>query len=1165
MKRLELLYDRFTKKLKAIVVCFFFAAHTFAQPIIPSIHKGDRPKIDIETVPLSAYIPGKLYVKLLPSYRYQAQHLIKDATGNVKFSVPAVDALDQKLRPTEVTMLFSNILANTDMQQQHEAYGFHLWLEITLPIATNIKQALKAYQQTNAFEVVEPVYRAAVINNAPPPFVPNDPLLSFQWNLKNTGQIGGTPGKDISMEDAWGIETGNPAVIVSVHDNAINLSHPDIAQNIAVGKSFNFTNNSSTLTLNSSHGTHCAGIIGMVNNNGIMLSGIAGGNGSPSSGIRLMSCEIFGPNNLNAGFAESLVYAADNGSAISSNSWGYEDPDVYDIAVLDAIDYFSDYGGGSVLNGGLVVFAAGNNGKSIRIYPGAYDRVVCVAATSNQDLKASYSNFGNWIDIQAPGGEGFSGAGIFSTENVAYGNGSGTSYSCPHVVGVAALVASILKGKASANDVREIVLSTTDNNYPLNPNYIGLLGTGRLNAYAAVKKATALVNDSTSAITNLKATYNCNQFNLSWASKNNKPVIIAFNTSSNMGALVNGNSYKIGDTLNGGGIIVYSGTAGNFIFPVIDSISQYSFKAWNVVGSNQYSFSKTIEVFAKPIITDAGASAIQQNFDYPPLFPNKTWHNTNTNLDFSSWIHTANDTSHTGAGDDYSMCLYNYKYNMHLGAADTLSGPQLKVKGADSILLSFWRAYQFTPKGQPYSDTLEVVVSTDCGQTFSSVWKKGGKDLATVGDTTNKEFYPFGGIGKWKQETINLSAYNAFDKILVGFRGYNGEGNNLFLDNINMTLRYKIDIAANSITQINTSSCSNIVKPQIAIKNLGNTLIKSCDIGMQIDGGTISTTHFTGNLQKDDSATVTLSTQTLKPGLHSIKVFTSLPNQTADDNILNDTLASSFTILPTVTLPIHESFEGTSFPPAGWEITQQPTDNFIWRQTDTAASAGSYAAFVENFANPNPSVDDLLTPPLSINNPVDSTFLIFDVAATVAAANNTPDTLQIDITKDCGSTWAPIYKRWGNTLQTAPASDTGFVPMKSQWRTDSINVSSLVNGGDQIRVRFRDINNNSNNIYIDNIRIYSKTLYNLVREKGLLIYPNPVSNRLTIQHYLTPTTLQSVAIYTASGQRVKQVSYNGHASTLEQLSLASLPAGVYAISLVYTDRKVMEKVVRVGK
>ena len=1157
----------FIKRNVFVLACLVLGNAVFGQPIIPIVSKGSRPSIDISKVPASAYKANRLNLKFQPRFRYNLDNIKTDASGNVFFGIASVDSLNKKYHLAKTASLFGCIMQDGELYKQHQSWGFDLWYTASFGGNVNVKEVLQAYKSTGAFDVVEPVYKASVQYNPPPPFMPNDPTFHYQWNLNNTGEYNGTAGKDISMLKAWGITTGDSSVIVSVHDNAINLHHPDLEQNIAVGFSHNFLDNNDSLTLNSNHGSHCAGIIGAVNNNGTGISGIAGGDGTTASGIRLMSCEIFGPHDTSGGFAESLVYAADHGSSVSNNSWGYDAPNVYEEAVLDAIDYFCDGGGGKTLNGGVVVFAAGNNGKSWRIYPAGYERVISVAATGNQDRKASYSNYGNWLSLSAPGGEGSMEGGIFSTDNTSYSSGSGTSFAAPHVVGVAALVASVLKGKASSSDVREILLSTTDNNYPQNPSYLNMLGTGRLNAYSALQKAQSFINKTINPITNFSASYQCNYFSVNWANEGNNTVIVAYNNNSNFGTLMDGSQYNVGDSLLGGGVIVYKGSGNNFNFPIVETENQYSFKLWISEG-NKYSFAKMAESFAKPIIKTAGINALVQPFDYPPLYPTKLWHGTNTKYDFSSWIHTANDTSSTGAGDDYSMCLYNYQYNTVLGAVDTLTSPQLHIKGTDSVALTFWHAYQYRNRQLPYSDSLEVLVSTDCGNHFISVWKKSGGDLATVPDSADVKFYPFGGISKWKKDVVDLSTFRDAENIVLGFRGYNGKGNNLFLDNIAVSVLYKTDVSVENVYAANDSACNNQNNAKVVLGNKGINTIKSCNIGYQIDGGKTNVVHVSNNLAANDSAIINLSVQA-SAGVHLLKVFSYLPNNTADNNTANDTLVTSFTILPIDTLPLVASFEDNLLSTEGWQASDQEGNDFTWLWTNIASSNGSASVYSQNYGYINYGLyQDLISPSVNITHQIDSLFLLFDVAAaTQSDSVNIPriDTLQIDITKDCGQSWTTIYKKWGDKLQTVSPMYNEFVPTATEWRTDSISLTGIATAGDEIRVRFRDIENGSNNIYLDNVRVYAKTLHPSLQQKGLLVYPNPFKNNLTLQHYLPPTNLQSVTLYDASGRKVKLINYNGAVTTTQTINLIDLRAGYYTLELIYTDKKVVKKLIKMDK
>lgn len=357
----------------------------------------------------------------------------------------------------------------------------------------------------------------------------NDSKLLEQWHYYNYGQVSivgygeSTPGADIRLFDAWKITMGSKDVIVSVHDHGIDYRHPDLVENMWVNKAeaegksgvdddgngyvddvygFNFISNTANLDYGSGHGTHVAGTISAVNNNGIGVAGVAGGSGK-GDGTRLMSCEIIVPEGATADIAASYVYAANNGAVISQNSWGYTSPDVFEQSVLDGIDYFIKYAGkdekgsplpGTRMIGGMVIFAAGNDGQNLDIkhyYPGYYDPCIVVSATGPQNEQMSYTNYGKRTDITAPGGNTYVGqpTGVLSTyPNGEYYNLQGTSMACPHVSGVAALILAKFGHKGYTNDMlkNRLLFGVTPWSQ-INPSYVGIMGSGLLNAAKALE------------------------------------------------------------------------------------------------------------------------------------------------------------------------------------------------------------------------------------------------------------------------------------------------------------------------------------------------------------------------------------------------------------------------------------------------------------------------------------------------------------------------------------------------------------------------------------------------------------------------------------------------------------------------------------------------------
>ena len=281
--------------------------------------------------------------------------------------------------------------------------------------------------------------------------VPNDPYWSLQWGPQK-----------IEAEWAWNTTVGNYDVIVAVVDTGVYYTHVDIAPNyVALG--YDWVNNDPDPIDDHGHGTHCAGIIAAVLNNNMGIAGLAQ--------VRVMAEKVLdsGGSGYWDWVANGIVHAADHGARIISMSLGgYGESEL----VHEAVRYAHDAGV-------LVIAAAGNDNTNTKSYPAAYEEVIAVAATDQYDNKAYFSNWGNWIELAAPGVD------IISTTPWGYESWSGTSMACPHVAGLAALVWSWYPSRS--RDWLRLWLRYTANDLG-EPGFDEYFGYGRINARKAFQQ-----------------------------------------------------------------------------------------------------------------------------------------------------------------------------------------------------------------------------------------------------------------------------------------------------------------------------------------------------------------------------------------------------------------------------------------------------------------------------------------------------------------------------------------------------------------------------------------------------------------------------------------------------------------------------------------------------
>jgi len=362
--------------------------------------------------------------------------------------------------------------------------------------------------------------------------------------------------------------------------------------------------------------------------------------------------------------------------------------------------------------------------------------------------------------------------------------------------------------------------------------------------------------------------------------------------------------------------------------------------------------------------------------------------------------------------------------------------------------------------------------------------------------------------------------------------------------------------------------CPQALQPSCIITNAGTTTLTSVKAELRINGQSITTLTATVNLKTAESTTITFPSFTPVTGNNVLQVIVSNPNNGTDQNKLNDTAQTVLKVSQSAALPLTEGFEGSTFPPANWIISQTPTDDITWQRTTRAAKTGTASAYMNNFNyEANGRIDELISPQMSFAN-VDSVFIKFDVAAATVSPPATTtipiDTLAVFVSTDCGTTYQQVYKKWGSSLVTVSSSvTTEFFPSSTQWRTDSVNITSVAGTSGNIIVKFRNTENFENNVFLDNINIYTRTLPALLKKNGILIYPNPTSGQIIVQHLQLPENLRGINVYSATGQLVYQKQFTSTTvSSYIPLNLTALSSGVYMLRLVYTDKQTTQKIIK---
>ncbi|MCD6066031.1 MAG: Thermitase [Bacteroidetes bacterium] len=612
----------------------------------------------------------------------------------------------------------------------------------------SVSGLIAALEQSGAVDFAE---RVPLMKTS---YVPNDPAYN-----------GGTSGTNnwhlvkIGAGAAWDVFHGASNITVAVVDNAIQTNHPDLSANIYVNageiasngidddnngfiddvSGYDVANddaNPNPPTNSYSHGTHCAGLVGARNDNSTGISSIG-------FNVRVIpvkcTTDTSSPTAVDAGYA-GIVYAVNSKARVISCSWGGDGSSATDQSV---INYAWNHNC-------IVVAAAGNNGSTVQNYPGAYNNVYCVASTTTTDGRSGFSNYGTWVDIAAPGSNIYScipNLALTGGTSSYYTLQSGTSMATPIVAGLCGLMLS-KSPYLTPSQVLTCISTTATTITPTG------MGAGRINALAAMNCAASATPPAPIVDFSANKTLTCPGTPVQFTD-------LTYYAPTGWSWTFTGGTPSTSTSQNPS--VTYA-AAGTY---------QVVLTANNVNGSGTKTKTSYITVSGPttlPLIEGFTATT----------FPPAGWSEYDLFGDSVKWQRNPSFGGFAATGK--CMWFDNYTADLH-GKSDLAITPKYDFSNLASATMTFDVAY--ARYDADYSDSLAVLVSTDCGLSYTQVYLRGGSGLATAPDYTNDVFEPT--AAEWRTETINLNSYAGSGNVLVAFKNIGRYGQAIYVDNVNIS------------------------------------------------------------------------------------------------------------------------------------------------------------------------------------------------------------------------------------------------------------------------------------------------------------------------------------------------------------------------------------------
>lgn len=999
-------------------------------------------------------LDGQLYVKLRDDVALNPKNIAFDV--DVK-TFPHFRSVVETFQITRIRSSF--YFSNDDKLRRTFRIYFNQ--------ANQAAEIIKALQADNQVEYAEyvPLHKKSLTPND---LGPNSTSNTGQWFLHR-----------INAQAAWDISTGDQNIKVAVVDDAVMVGHNDLAPNILPGRDVSLnTSNPSPPNSSYDHGTHVAGIVSARSNNG---TGIA------SIGYTVKIIPIKATNDpqfVTDGY-EGITWAAQNGADVINMSWGSDQGGTTGQNVINAASNL----------GVVLVAAAGNDDVSTVFYPAGFNNVISVASTASNDAKSGFSNYGTWIKIAAPGSSIRS-----TTVDGAYDFKSGTSMASPLVAGLCGLILSVNPSFTPAQ-VLNCLQSTATNINSQNSTLIGQLGAGRINAAGALQCANSSLlplDGSVLSITSPTGSFCQGAITPTFVFRNAGTTAI---TSANFTYFLNGQTPQSFPWTGN----LASGATTTITLPAINPpVGNHTLTVnlGNTINGNQTDgfTGNNSNTSAFTILSNVGVSLpFTENFE--GTFSNNNWLIENPDGD-KTWEIVTVGGSQNGT-KAAKIDFFNYPAT---GQRDAMITRTLNFTGYSSITMTFQHAYKRYSSNS--TDSLIVYITTNCGQTYTRLLTRGetGSGNFATSALSTTAFTPaastdwcFDGTVGSDCYTINLTPFAGQSNVRIRFESFNNYGNNLYLDNINITgVPIPLPPEASFSAAGNESVCQGT-----SVTFTNQSLFSPTTYQWSFPGGTPAT-----------STSVSPSITYQTPGTYSVTLTAT--NAQGTDTFTQE---NYITVLPKPTLEITAS------------------DTITCRNTPVtiqASGALTYNWFpvvgLSSSTNSNITANPAQTTTYTLNGTGQNGCVSLETIK--ITVNPLPTAPVISFNEETGTITSNVTAneyQWllaGNPISGATSST--YVPTQ--------------NGSYRLRITDeKGCSNNSNTVNVTTVSI------DAISKIGVKIFPNPANEVLYFESPFSIT--EPIRIIDALGRTV----YRGSV-TNNQLELNNLATGVYILELAYQTK-----------